>query len=144
MPRTQQIQLEGECVAGGKKIESFFKPGGKPGFSGRPKRSGSKKNKKKHHRKGQQHHEQHTAAVPVPVPVKSTTLAVQPVRVEDLVDLSSFKVGDKVRVYWSMAEPPEWFDGIVEKISAVTMKIKYPTFDCHCHHNPKTWDIIKV
>jgi hypothetical protein len=63
---------------------------------------------------------------------------------EDLVDLSSFKVGDKVRVYWSMAEPPEWFDGIVEKICAVTVKVKYPTSDSHYHHNPKTWDIIKV
>ena len=63
---------------------------------------------------------------------------------EDLVDLSSFKVGDKVRVYWSTTQPPVWFDGIVEKICAVTEKIKYPTSDSHYHHNPKTWDTIKV
>ena len=44
--RAMQIQPEDECAVGSKKIESFFKPGGKPGFSGRPKGSGNKKKKK--------------------------------------------------------------------------------------------------
>ena len=61
-----------------------------------------------------------------------------------LVDLSSFKVGDKFRVYWSMAKPPEWFDGIVEKICAVKVKTRYLTSDSHYHHNTQTWDMIKA
>ena len=63
---------------------------------------------------------------------------------DDQTSLANFKVGDKVRVYWPMEEPPEWFDGYVEKICAVTLKIQYPATNDHQHHNPKTWDIVKV
>ena len=98
MPRTQQIQAEDECAVGSKKMESFFKPGSRPGFPGRPKGS-KKKQKKKRPRKGQLHTAAVDAAVPVPVPVKSTALAVQPVRVEPVAKRPKLP-----RVQWSLPE----------------------------------------
>lgn len=56
--------------------------------------------------------------------------------------LNGFKVGDPVRVYWSMREPPDWFHGVVTKIGHVKLKIKYT--DGYQHHDPNRWDIEKL
>ena len=66
---------------------------------------------------------------------------------DDETSLANFKVGDKVRVHWptdETEEPLEWFDGYVEKVCAVTLKIQYPATNDYQHHNPKTWDIVKI
>ena len=142
MARTQQIQPEDECAVVSRKVQSFFKPGGSLGSSGAQRGRAIRRRKRfDDDFNGLGGDPAQPGAIGA---ANDEEMEDESDDDEDLVDLSSFKVGDKVRVYWSMTQPPAWFDGIVEKICAVTMKIKYPTSDSHYHHNPKTWDIIKV
>jgi len=56
--------------------------------------------------------------------------------------LHGFRVGDKVRVWWSMQEPPKWFTGIIEKVGAEVLRVKYP--DGWRDHDPNKWSIEKL
>ena len=77
MPTIKKIQPDD--AIGSSTMQTFFHRAGKPGFPGRPKRSGTKKKKEKRPRKGQQHTTTaKDAAVSVPVKSAEATLAVQP------------------------------------------------------------------
>ena len=56
--------------------------------------------------------------------------------------LHGFRVGDKVRVWWSMQEPQGWFTGIIEKVGAEVLRVKYP--DGWRDHDPNKWSIEKL
>ena len=59
---------------------------------------------------------------------------------EEFSDLM-FAVNDNVRVSWP--NESAWFDGVVEKVCTVMLKIKYPDTDDWQHHDPTKWNIEK-
>ena len=50
----------------------------------------------------------------------------------------------RCKVYWSMLDPPAWYNGTVAKIGKARLKIDYPIEDEYQWHDPNTWDIQKV
>ena len=59
---------------------------------------------------------------------------------DEFSDLT-FAVNDNVRV-WRPSESA-WFDGVVEKVCTVMLKIKYPDTDDWQLHDPTQWNIEK-
>ena len=53
----------------------------------------------------------------------------------------TFAINDNVRVWWP--NESAWFDGVVEKVCTVMLKIKYPDTDDWQHHDPTKWNIEK-
>ena len=61
---------------------------------------------------------------------------------DDLSELT-FAVDDNVRVWWPNEDPPAWFDGVVEKVCTIMLKINYPDTGDWQHHDPTKWMIEK-
>jgi hypothetical protein len=40
-------------------------------------------------------------------------------------------------------DPPAWFDGVVEKVCTIMLKINYPDTGDWQHHDPTKWMIEK-
>ena len=59
----------------------------------------------------------------------------------DCESYHGFNVGDTVKVYWSMHEPPEWFPGEVVKCGSRGIKVFYPGESEWQWHDPKKWDV---
>ena len=84
------------------------------------------------------------ASVQLPAPESETDSdSFEDSDVEDN-PLACFKVGDHVKVYWSMLDPPAWYNGTVAKIGKARLKIDYPIEDEYQWHDPNKWDIQKV
>ena len=61
---------------------------------------------------------------------------------DDFSELT-FAVDDNVRVWWPNEDPPAWFDGVVEKVCTIMLKINYPDTGDWQHHDPTKWKIEK-
>ena len=61
---------------------------------------------------------------------------------DDFSELT-FAVDDNVRVWWLNEDPPAWFDGVVEKVCTIMLKINYPETGDWQHHDPTKWKIEK-
>ena len=55
----------------------------------------------------------------------------------------TFAVGDNVCVWWQNRDPPAWFDGVVEEVCTIMLKINYPDTGDWQHHDPTKWNIEK-
>ena len=61
---------------------------------------------------------------------------------DDFSELT-FAVDDNVRVWWPNEDPPAWFDGVVEKVCTIMLKVNYPDTGDWQHHDPTKWKIEK-
>ena len=59
---------------------------------------------------------------------------------DDFSELT-FAVDDNVRVWWLNEDPPAWFDGVVEKVCTIMLKVNYPDTGDWQHHDPIKWKI---
>ena len=60
-------------------------------------------------------------------------------------EAAAFCAGDRVRVWWSMSEPPDWFEGTVDRITKTgLLRVQYPAGGGWSHHDPALWDIQKL
>ena len=61
---------------------------------------------------------------------------------DDFSELT-FAVDDNVRVWWPNGGPSAWFDGVVEKVCTIMLKVNYPDTGDWQHHDPTKWKIEK-